>query len=50
MTGGAERLVIDICNELEKINDVEVKLLLLSNQIDFDKKKFRLISRLYSLL
>lgn len=39
MTGGAERLVIDICNELEKINDVEVKLLLLSNQIDFDKKK-----------
>jgi len=39
MTGGAERLVIDICNELEKLNNVEVKLLLLSNQIDFDKKK-----------
>ena len=40
MTGGAERLVIDICNELEKIKDIEVKLLLLSDQIDFDKKKF----------
>lgn len=39
MTGGAERLVIDICNELEKMNNVKVKLLLLSNQIDFDKKK-----------
>ena len=38
MTGGAERLVIDICNELNKRNDVEVKLLLLSDRIDFDDK------------
>ena len=38
MAGGAERLVIDICNELDKRNDLEVKLLLLSDQIDFDKK------------
>ena len=38
MAGGAERLVIDICNELDKRNDIEVKLILLSDQIDFDKK------------
>ena len=41
MIGGAERLVIDICNELEKRNDVEVKLLVLSNKIDFDEKTIR---------
>jgi len=40
MIGGAERLVIDICNQMSKINDLEIKLLVLSNQIDFDKKKF----------
>lgn len=39
--GGAERLVIDICNELEKRNDVEVKLLAFSNQIDFDEKTIK---------
>ena len=38
MTGGAERLVIDICNELDKRNDIEVKLLVLSDRIDFDDK------------
>ena len=38
MAGGAERLVIDICNELDKRNDLEVKLLVLSDRIDFDKK------------
>ena len=38
MAGGAERLVIDICNELDKRNDLEVKLLVLSNRIDFDEK------------
>ena len=38
MAGGAERLVIDICNELNKRNGVEVKLLLLSKRIDFDDK------------
>ena len=38
MAGGAERLVIDICNELDKRNDIEVILLLLSNRNDFDKK------------
>ena len=38
MLGGAERLVIDICNELDKRNDVEVKLLALSDRIDFDEK------------
>ena len=37
-TGGAERLVIDICNELDKRNDIEVKLLVLSDRIDFDDK------------
>ena len=41
MTGGAERLVIDICNELDKRNDTEVKLLVLSDRIDFDDKKIR---------
>ena len=41
MTGGAERLVIDICNELNKRNDVEVKLLVLSDRIDFDEKTIR---------
>ena len=41
MTGGAERLVIDICNELNKRNDVEVKLLLLSDRIDFDHKTLK---------
>lgn len=41
MAGGAERLVIDICNELNKRDDVEVKLLLLSNKIDFDKKSIK---------
>ena len=40
-TGGAERLVIDICNELDKRNNVEVKLLLLSNRIDFDDKSIK---------
>lgn len=39
MTGGAERLVIDICNELDKRNDTEIKLLALSDRIDFDDKK-----------
>ena len=39
--GGAERLVIDICNELEKRNDVEVKLLAFSNRIDFDEKTIK---------
>lgn len=38
MTGGAERLIIDICNELDKRNGVEIKLLLLSNRIDFENK------------
>ena len=38
MAGGAERLVIDICNELNKRNGIEVKLLLLSKRIDFDDK------------
>ena len=38
MAGGAERLVIDICNELVKRNDIKVKLLVLSNRIDFDDK------------
>lgn len=38
MAGGAERLVIDICNELDKRNEVEVKLLVLSDRIDFDEK------------
>ena len=38
MAGGAQRLVIDICNELDKRNDLEVKLLMLSNRIDFDEK------------
>ncbi|MDC0459758.1 glycosyltransferase family 4 protein [Crocinitomicaceae bacterium] len=37
-TGGAERLVIDICNELDKRNDIEVKLLVFSDRIDFDDK------------
>ena len=41
IAGGAERLVIDICNELNKRDDVEVKLLLLSNRIDFDKKSIK---------
>lgn len=36
--GGAERLVIDICNELNKRDSTEVKLLILSDRIDFDKK------------
>ena len=40
MAGGAERLVIDICNELDK-NNAEVKLLLLSNRIDFDDKTIK---------
>lgn len=34
-TGGAERLVIDICNELKKREGVEVKLLVLSKRNDF---------------
>ena len=38
MAGGAERLVIDICNELNKRDSVEVKLLVLSNRNDFDDK------------
>ena len=37
MAGGAERLAIDICNELEKRKDIEVKLLVLSNLNEFDK-------------
>ena len=41
MAGGAERLVIDICNELDKINNVEVKLLLFSNRVDFDDKTIK---------
>ena len=41
MAGGAERLVIDICNELNKRNGVEVKLLLLSKRIDFDDKTIK---------
>ena len=41
MAGGAQRLVIDICNELDKRNNVEVKLLLLSNRIDFDDKSIK---------
>ena len=41
MAGGAERLVIDICNELDKRNDTKVKLLVLSDRIDFDDKKIR---------
>lgn len=41
MAGGAERLVIDICNELDKRNDIEVKLLVLSDRIDFDDKTIK---------
>ena len=41
MVGGAERLVIDICNELDKRNDTDVKLLVLSDRIDFDDKTFK---------
>ena len=40
MAGGAERLVIDVCNELDKRNDTEVMLVVLSDRIDFDDKKF----------
>ena len=34
-------MVIDICNELDKINNVEVKLLLFSNRVDFDDKTIK---------
>ena len=36
--GGAERLVVDICNELNRRDDAEVKLLVLSDRIEFDEK------------
>ena len=38
MTGGAERLVIDICNELKKRQKIEVKLLVLSSKNDFKQE------------
>lgn len=39
LTGGAERLVIDICNELHKKDDIEIKLIVLSNQIEFNREQ-----------
>ena len=39
--GGAERLVVDICNELNRREDAEVKLLVLSDRIEFDEKSIK---------
>jgi glycosyltransferase involved in cell wall biosynthesis len=34
--GGAERLVLDICNQLSKIDQVEVKLVIFRNEVNYD--------------
>ena len=34
--GGAERLVLDICNQLSSINKVEVKLVIFRNEVKYD--------------
>ena len=34
--GGAERLVLDICNQLSKTNQVEVKLVIFRNEVKYD--------------
>ena len=36
LKGGAERLVLDICNELEKRVDVKVKLITFRNDNDYE--------------
>ena len=34
--GGAERLVLDICNQLSEINHVQVKLVIFRNEVKYD--------------
>ncbi len=34
--GGAERLVLDICNQLSRINHIEVKLVIFRNEVQYD--------------
>ena len=34
--GGAERLVLDICNQLSRINNIEVKLVIFRNEVKYD--------------
>lgn len=34
--GGAERLVLDICNQLSRINHVEAKLVIFRNEVKYD--------------
>ena len=43
MAGGAERLVIDICNELNKRKGIKVKLLVLSKRNDFKFTVFKVL-------
>ena len=38
--GGAERLVLDICNQLSQINQVEVKLVIFRNEVKYDTSDY----------
>ena len=38
--GGAERLVLDICNQLSSINKVEVKLVIFRNEVKYDPSDY----------
>lgn len=38
--GGAERLVLDICNQLSKSENVEVKLVIFRNEVKYDISEF----------
>lgn len=38
--GGAERLVLDICNQLSEINQVEVKLVIFRNEVKYDTSDY----------
>jgi glycosyltransferase involved in cell wall biosynthesis len=39
--GGAERLVLDICDQLSRINHVEVKLVIFRNEVKYDISDYK---------